>query len=178
VSVEMIVDFLKNECAKDEHLYAIIDAGIYKPFLDVIDIEGDTYAQILLKDPYLHGYEEAAPYLVELDLDTPLSLELLEASLGEYWMSFILSSKRPQSLAGELREMIVPFSQQHGHEIIFRFYDPRNLSNYVHIHDADELEALYDDLGGRMFTIDADDTSVLYRYDREGIEMIDLKEKA
>jgi hypothetical protein len=178
MSIEPIVSFLRNECVENEHLYAIIDTWIYKEFLDIIDIEGEENISILLKEPYLQGYEEAAPYLIEMDIDTPLFLELLEASLKENWMSFVISSKTLESLARELREMIVPFSQHHEQEIIFRFYDPRNLSNYIHIHDEDELEEFYDDIGGRMLTIDVDDASVLYRYDRKGIEMIDLKEKA
>jgi len=177
MAITEILTFLKSQLNEKIKLYAIVDAGIYKNFLDLMDIEGEEKIRILLKEPYLHGLEAAAPYLMALDGDDALADGLIHASLGEYWLTFVTSHKDLDTLALELREMIVPFSEQHGHEIIYRFYDPRNIENYLLMHNEEELAGFYNDIGGALFVIDAQDPSVIHVYSQEGIEMIDLKEE-
>jgi len=175
--MKKIKAYLQAQLKEKDRLYAIVDAGIYKDFLDLMDIEGEEQIRILLKEPYLHGFEEAAPYLMALDADDALTDGLLHASLGETWLTLVVSHKTLDELATELRGMIVPFSEHHGHEIIYRFYDPRNIENYLLIHNEEELAEFYDDIGGALFVVDAQDPDVMYVYSNEGIEMVDLKEE-
>jgi len=175
---EICKAFLKKELGSGKALYGIVDSAIYKEFHDLMDIEGEENIRILLKEPYLHGYERAAPYLMLLDIDDAIADGLLHAAKGEQWLTLVVSHKSLDALAQELRDMIVVESEVHGKPIIYRFYDPRNLANYIHIHDEAELKMFYEDIGGALFTIDADDPSVLYAYRDNGIEMIDLKEEA
>jgi len=39
------------------------------------------------------------------------------------------------------------------------------------------LAEFYDDIGGALFVVDAQDPDVMYVYSNEGIEMVDLKEE-
>lgn len=176
--IEMHKVFLNKEITEAKALYAIVDSGIYKSFHDLMDIEGEENIRILLKEPYLHGYETAAPYLMLLDIDDAITDGLLHAATAEQWLTLIVSQKSLDALAQELRDMIVVESEMHARTIIYRFYDPRNLANYIHIHNEEELKMFYEDIGGALFTIDADDPSMLYAYRNDGIEMIDLKDEA
>ena len=175
--LELQKSVLSRALTDGEMLYAIIDSGIYKEFHDLMDIEGEEDVRILLKEPYLDGYESAAPYLMALEIEGSLCDGLLHASVGECWLTFVVSDKSLDVLAEELREMIVPYSEAHGHEIIYRFYDPRNLANYLAIHDKDELDAFFGDIGGEFFTIDAANPAFLYHYSKEGILPILLEEE-
>ncbi len=169
---------LKRYMTEGMHLYAIVDSAIYKTFHDLMDIEGEEHIRILLKEPYLYGYESVAPYLVLLDIDDAMTDELLHAATGEQWLTLIVSHKSLDALAYELRDMIVVESEAHGKAIIYRFYDPRNLSNYIHIHSDEELEAFYEDIGGALLTIDAKNPEFMHLYSKEGILVIDTREES
>lgn len=175
--IDACKDFLKNELKEGDTLYAIVDSGIYKAFHDMMDVEGEENIRILLKEPYLQGYETAAPYLMLLDIDDAITNGLLHAAAGEHWLTLIVSRKSLDALAQELRDMIVVESEMHARHIIYRFYDPRNLTDYINIHSEEELTELYEDIGGALFTVDADDPGVVYAYRPRGAEMIDLKEE-
>ncbi len=174
--IDAYKDFLKNELKDGDTLYAIVDSGIYDEFHDLMDVEGEENIRILLKEPYLQGYETAAPYLMLLDIDDAITNGLLHAAAGEHWLTLIVSRKSLDALAQELRDMIVVESEMHARYVIYRFYDPRNLTDYIHIHSEEELIEFYEDIGGVLFTVDADDPGVVYAYRPRGVEMIDLKE--
>jgi len=71
----------------------------------------------------------------------------------------------------------MPYSEQHQREILFRFYDPRNLDNYLMIHNEEELEEMFEDVGGSLFTVDTISNNLLNYYSKESInDFVDLEE--
>ncbi len=165
-------DFFEKELGADGTLYGVVDSGIFPEFHDMADIEGWDDIRILLAEPYLHGFESAAPYLVRLQPGGRFAEKLFEESAGGYWLTLIVSRKGLDGLANELREMIVVYSQMHERYVILRFYDPRNFDDYLAIHDERALSELFDDIGGAVYTIDAQRAGVIYRYTREGISRV------
>ena len=94
------------------------------------------------------------------------------------WITYLLSHKNINALQNELQEMIMPYSEQHQKEILFRFYDPRNLTNYMLMHDAEELVEMFEDVGGGFFTVDTKESNFLHGYSQEkSFEIIELEEE-
>ncbi len=159
-------------------LYAIVESAIYKELHRMVELEMEDRIRILLKEPYLHGYDKVAPYLVSLNLDDdPVSDKLIEESRGESWLTFVVSCKRMDELADELRDMIVVYSEKHEKDIVYRFYDPRHLQNYLLIHEPPELNTLFEEeIEGFFMTIDREDPTLMYRYDAGGMTPVFAKE--
>lgn len=175
--LDMQKDLIANE-AKGANIYAIIDSAIYKEFHRILELEDRML--ILLKEPYLHGYERVAPYLVSLDLDSdPVSDKLIESARGGYWLTFVVSSKGISELANELRDMIVVYSQKHEREIVYRFYDPRHLHNYILIHSKPALNTMFkEEIEGFFMTMHSEDPTCFFRFDTDGITPVCAEEKA
>jgi len=154
-----IFDSISSIVPEGSYIYGIVDMGIYKRFGDLMDIEGEERIRILFKPPYLDGFESAAPYLVKLELsDDELSEHLLSEGSGKDWFSLVVSRNSLDGLADTLRSMIVPFSEPHDKEVILRFYDPRNLENYLKIHSKDELASMFAAIDG-FFALIVEDES-------------------
>lgn len=168
---------LKSKEHKNDTLYAIVDAAINKEFIKVLHMQEPNSYSILLKEPLATQVEKAAPYLVELNLEEAYTQELMKKGFATNWITYILSHKNLNELTEELKEMIMPYSEQHEREILFRFYDPRNLDNYVMIHNEEELEMMFEDVGGSLFTVDVEEPNFLHVYSqKKNFEMIELEE--
>ena len=159
-------------------LYIIVDAGIYREFIDIMDIE-DPKRHILFKDPFIDEYENVAPYLLSLNKNDPFTEDIIAKGYGKPWMSFIVSRLDMPTLAFELRERINIYSEQHEREIIFRFYDPRNLKRYFKMLTDEELLTLFHDINGLFAYVDTKMPSKLHLYSAKESKLVFLqKEKA
>lgn len=180
-SVKNLSNYFKELLNKEENeehrLYAIVDAAINKEFTKALHMqEPDSYG-ILLKEPLATQVEKAAPYLVKLNLEEEYTQELMKKGFATNWLTYILSHKDLTELQEELKEMIMPYSEHHQREILFRFYDPRNIENYLMIHEEEELEVMFEDVGGSLFTVDTTSHNLLNYYDKASvIDFIDLEE--
>jgi len=168
---------LKKEEQENHTLYAIVDSAIHTEFTKALHMQEEHSYKILLKEPLAQKVEKASPYLIELNLDEEYTQKLMEKGFATNWITYIISHKNINELQQELQEMIMPYSEQHEREILFRFYDPRNLENYMLMHDAEELVEMFDDVGGGFFTVDIESNNLLNHYSVESItDFIDLEE--
>jgi len=168
---------LKKEEQENHSLYAIVDSAIHKEFTKALHMQEENSYKILLKEPLAQKVEKAAPYLVKLNLDEEYTQKLMEKGFATNWITYLLSHKNINELQNELQEMIMPYSEQHQKEILFRFYDPRNLENYMLMHDAEELVEMFEDVGGGFSTVDIESNNLLNHYSIESItDFIDLEE--
>ena len=168
---------LKKEEQENHTLYAIVDSAIHKEFTKALHMQEEDSYRILLKEPLAQKVEKAAPYLVKLNLDEEYTQKLMEKGFATNWITYIVSHKNINELQQELQEMIMPYSEQHQKEILFRFYDPRNLTNYMLMHDAEELVEMFEDVGGGFSTVDIESNNLLNHYSIESItDFIDLEE--
>jgi hypothetical protein len=157
-------------------LYAIVDTGIYREFIDMVDIE-DPKRRILFKDPFIDEYENVAPYLLLLNKDDPFTEDIITKGYGKPWLSFIVSRLDMPTLAFELRERINIYSDQHEREIIFRFYDPRNLQRYFKMLTDKELLTLFHDLNGLFAYVDTETPSKLHLYSAKESKLVILQKE-
>lgn len=168
---------LKSKEHEEHKFYTIVDSAINKTFTKAIHMQEEDSYKILLKEPLAQKVEKAAPYLVELNLEETYTQELMKKGFATNWLTYILSHKNLEELTEELKEMIMPYSEQHQREILFRFYDPRNLDNYVMIHEEVELKDMFDDVGGSLFTVDTQESNFLHAYTQnENFKIVDLQE--
>jgi len=158
-------------------LYAIVDTGIYRDFIDILDIENPPH-RILFKDTFVPEYENVAPYLVALNREDDFSKALVSKGHGETWLSFVVSRQDIATLAYELKERINIYSQAHEREIILRFYDPRNMQQYFNMLDEDEKETLFKDINGYFAHVNVEDIAILNTYNPQGKQSIPIQKRA
>ncbi len=168
---------LVDEMHVGASLYAIVDTGIYRDFIDILDIENPPH-HILFKDAFVPEYENVAPYLVALNREDDFSKAFVSKGQGETWLSFVISRQDISTLAYELKERINVYSQAHEREIILRFYDPRNMQQYFNMLDEDEKETLFRDINGYFAYVDVEDTAILNIYNPEGKQSIPIQKRA
>jgi len=157
-------------------LYAIVDAGIYREFIDVLDIENPKH-RILFKDAFVQEYENVAPYIITLDRDDAFTEELITKGYGQTWLTFVVSRQDMPTLAFDLRERINIYSEKHEKEVIFRFYDPRNIERYFKMLTEEEIQELFTDINGVIAYVDLEDTSKLNLFASQTKEIKLLKEE-
>lgn len=168
---------LNSETYEGFTLYAIVDSAINQEFTKALHMQETESYKILLKEFLAQKVEKAAHYLVKLVLEEEYTQKLMKEGFATDWMTYLISHKSINELQEELKEMIMPYSEHHQREILFRFYDPRNLDNYVTIHEEDELEEMFEDVGGSFFTVDVQEKAFLHSYNQEKpFEIIHLEE--
>jgi hypothetical protein len=86
--------------------------------------------------------EMAAPYLVQLDHDSPETRRLVELAWGNSWGIFLRSGTTMQKLRRHLREFLMVMGPQ-GRRMLFRYYDPRVLRAYLPTCNSEELAAVF-----------------------------------
>ena len=181
-SVENLTNYFQTLLRTEEHknhiLYAIVDSAINKEFTKALHMQEDDTYKILLKEPLAQKVEKAAPYLVKLNLEEEYTKKLMKKGFATNWLTYILSHKNLNELTEELKEMIMPYSEQHQREILFRFYDPRNLENYIMMHEVEELIEIFDDVGGGFFTVEVNNKKELKTYALPNVlNIINLEEQ-
>ena len=172
-------ELLEKEKYQNYTLYTIVDSAINREFTKALHMQEDNSYKILLKEPLVQKVEEVAPYLVKLNLEEEYTQKLMEKGFATNWLTYLVSYKNIDELQQELQEMIMPYSEQHQREILFRFYDPRNLENYIMIHEAEELVEMFEDVGGAFLTVDSDEPTFLHLYSKDkNFEIIELEEES
>ena len=156
-------------------LYAIADAGIYRELIDVLDIDNPKH-RILFKDTFVQEYENVAPYLISLDRDDAFTEKIITEGYGKTWLTFVISRQDMHTLAFDLRERINIYSEKHEKEVIFRFYDPRNLERYFKMITEEEAQEFFTDINGIFAYVDLEDENKLNIYASTGKEIKLLKE--
>ena len=111
-----------------------------------------------------------------LDRDDAFTEKIITEGYGKTWLTFVVSRQDMHTLAFELRERINIYSEKHEKEVIFRFYDPRNLERYFKMQNQKEVEALFGDINGVFAYVDLEDANNLNIYTSAGKEVKLLKE--
>jgi hypothetical protein len=86
--------------------------------------------------------EMAAPYLLQLDVDSQETRRLIELSWGNSWGVFLKSETSLNSLRRHLREFLI-VKDSKGRRMTFRYYDPRVLRTYLPTCTAEELRTVF-----------------------------------
>jgi hypothetical protein len=172
-TLTQIVDEQSGKAGKELKLYAIVDTAINRKLFQRLPI-GDT-CEILLNGELAELYEEVAPYLLEISPDDRFSRELLDITEAQNWLSFVSSDKSLAELRSELASHIQAYSEEHEKEIVIRFYDYRNVINYLRIHSEAELQQFFKDISGNFMAWSTNDLGKLAIY-RQSKDKINIKE--
>lgn len=127
-------------------VYAVLDAArdpaIYRA---LYDHEGEVPIRCLYQGDMAIELCEVAPYLVELDRDSPFTAWLLEHGWGDAWGIFVRSTQPFDDVRRHLRKFTVVATED-GRSLLFRFYDPRVLRIFLPIATPDQMKQLFGDV--------------------------------
>ncbi|WP_295444528.1 DUF4123 domain-containing protein, partial [uncultured Thiodictyon sp.] len=111
---------------------------------------------------------QVAPYLVELDADSPFTGRLLTYEVGRHWGILAGSDANFRSLRTHFRNLFIVADQQ-GKPHYFRYYDPRILSIYLPACNTGELQTLFGPVGA--YYAQARGTDTLLRFTLDGARL-------
>ncbi|MEI8394317.1 MAG: DUF4123 domain-containing protein [Rhodospirillaceae bacterium] len=124
-------------------LYAVLDAArdpaIYRA---LYDHEGEVPIRCLYQGDLAQELSEVAPYLVQLDREAPFTAWLLENSWGNSWGILARSPELFDEVRRHFRKFTI-VSTEAGKSLLFRFYDPRVLRNFLPIATPDQVQQLF-----------------------------------
>jgi Domain of unknown function (DUF4123) len=107
--------------------------------------------------------ELAAPYLVRLEREARFTAELLRAGWGESWGIFLIATAGLEEMRRHLRKLL-RVEDERGKKLIFRYYDPRVLREYLPTCTPGELRLLFGPAG--IFFAEGEDPGELLRFHR------------
>ena len=85
---------------------------------------------------------EVAPYVVQLVQNTSFTDWVLSENSGKHWGFFAHSLHSIKEMRRHFRSLVTVYDEQ-GKPMIFRFYDPRVLRNFLPTCNADELQTFF-----------------------------------
>jgi len=121
--------------------YAVLDSARDERIFDLIDRAREDKA-CLYAGRLPFALQRTAPYLVELERDSPLTRRLIEEGWGNSWGIFVASDAGMHELRRHLRHFL-RVQDERGKRLIFRWYDPRVLRLYLPTCLAHEAENFF-----------------------------------
>ena len=85
---------------------------------------------------------EVAPYLVRLESGTEITEWILSKGWGNHWGIFAITEADLQAMRQHLRRFLTVYGEK-GNPMLFRFYDPRVLGNYLPLCNETELATMF-----------------------------------
>jgi hypothetical protein len=86
---------------------------------------------------------QAAPYLAQLDAQSPFAELFLSQGLGKHWGILALSNADLRTLRMHFRKLLSVWDPD-GKPLYFRYYDPRVLRVYLPTCNGAELHTLFE----------------------------------
>ena len=106
---------------------------------------------------------EVAPYLVELEPNSPFSGWVLEEGWGSHWGVFAVSDAGLRALRRHFRTFTMVRDPE-GKLLYFRYYDPRVLRAFLPMCNEKEMNTVFGPVGA--FVMESRDPDVLLRFTR------------
>ncbi len=123
------------------HVYAVLDgASIAGLRQRLFEMSPPNYC--LFRGDLPPDVAETAPYLVGLVTGAPFTDWVLAESFGKHWGIFAQSRKSIREMRQHFRSLITVYDES-GTPMIFRFYDPRVLHEFLPTCNAGELKTLF-----------------------------------
>jgi len=122
-------------------VYAILDGASAQTLPQAIYQYG-VQSICLLRGELDPDLEQVAPYLVELDAESPFTDWVLGEGWGNHWGVFVLSRANSRAMRQHCRSLLYVYDPDNV-PLFFRYYDPRVLRVYLPTCDSDELETVF-----------------------------------
>ena len=132
------------DTAAPSYLYAILDAArspaIYRA---LFDHEGKVPIRCLYQGDLAEELAEVAPYLVQLNRDSPFTVWLLDQGWDQGWGILARSPHPFDEVRRHFRKFTL-VSTEAGKSLLFRFYDPRVLRLFLPTATPNQLRLLFE----------------------------------
>lgn len=109
--------------------------------------------------------EQAAPHLLHVFCDDRFCRQLYEDGWGQSWGVFVMTSTSRNSLRSQFRKYMVVRGPT-GARLIFRWYDPRVLREYLPTCNVEELRTVFGPI--EAFIVEGRDPDTLHRFSFDG----------
>jgi len=141
-STKVPVKALREQLFSDleTQVYAVLDGASVPNLLSELEAS-QTRNQCLLRGELDPALANAAPYLVHLQADSPLTDWLLKG-WGNHWGIFVITQAEFIDLRKHLRAILVVYDPD-GKPLYFRYYDPRVLQVYLTTCNAQETKQVF-----------------------------------
>ncbi len=117
--------------------------------------------------------EQVSPHLVELLRDHRLTARLLDEAWGRSW-GVLMRVDDPSNLRHHLRKFLKVREEAGGRNLLFRWYDPRVLRDFLPTCTVDELQRFFGPIDA-WYAESADGAGLHeYRVDARGLRRRDL----
>jgi hypothetical protein len=122
--------------------YAVLDGASIPDLRD--HLQGDPRPEFvcLYRGELEPDMAEVAPYLVQLEPDTPFTNWLLAEGWAGHWGIFARTSANFTALRTHLRRFLM-VKDPEGRSLYFRYYDPRVLRTFLPTCTLEEMEILF-----------------------------------
>ena len=122
-------------------VYAVLDGASIKNLLLHLDEHEPDYF-CLYQGDLPHDVEEAAPYLVHLEKESPFTQWVIEKGWGNHWGIFAVSRENIKAMRKHFRTLVM-IKEHNGKRMFFRFYDPRVFNTFLPTCNGDQLAEVF-----------------------------------
>jgi len=136
------IKLLQRELFREgANTYAILDGASVPGLLAKLQ-EWEPEYVCLYRGELKPDLAEVAPYLVRLSPDADMTTWILSEGWGNHWGIFAISDVALQALRQHLRRLLTVHDER-GKPLLFRFYDPRVLREYLPTCQGNELRDMF-----------------------------------
>lgn len=122
-------------------LYAVLDAARSGRVVTLLEESVDPYAS-LYDGEQARAYDEIAPYLVQLRPDSQLLERLIAGGWTDAWGLYVVSRAEFAAVRRHLRNFLRVEVEGDPRRLLFRYYDPRVLREFLGLSTAEQNTAL------------------------------------
>jgi len=140
--------------------YALLDAAKEKSIPKLLESSGGTYASLYVGTE-ARDLASVAPYLVPLSPDSQLLKTLMSDGWGKAWGVFLQSAAGFEKTRQHLRAQLLTQTPA-GHQLYFRYYDPRVLRAFMRVSNGAELRELFGPI--THFIVEGEDPKTAIRF--------------
>ena len=118
--------------------------------------------------------QEVAPYVVQLAPGSGFAQWVLDEGFGKHWGIFAHSRHSIKEMRRHFRSLITVYDET-GKPMIFRFYDPRVLPNFLPTCETDELKTFFGNVDAYFAENVKSQTIVSYSLENDQLKQTELK---
>lgn len=143
------------------HAYAILDGASVPDLLDQLYGDEPPEFRCLYRGELEPDVAEVAPYLVQLEPESPFTKWLLENCWGNHWGIFATSTEDIEVLRRHFRNFLMVKNPE-GKQVYFRYYDPRVLRVFLPTCNAEEAGFIFGSVASYLCEAEPPDTLLAF----------------
>lgn len=121
--------------------FAVLDGASVPDLLDKLDQWQPEFV-CLYRGELKPDLAEVAPYLVRLEPGSEIAEWILSEGWGNHWGIFAITDADLKAMRQHFRRFLTVYDET-GHPLLFRYYDPRVMRDYLPSCTAEEWGAIF-----------------------------------